>query len=153
MISCVYFELELLWAFHIFLKKNVQTFCGLENFLNTILKSDDDQWCICDDSRPSKSSFHLTFSDYRITIPDMIRLKERYRETFKRLNIDCSPYANGFQKYSMVCFKHETDKQSKGLIPITFVNESETHKHLISIDRFHDDFHTWSFSILPFSIF
>ena len=46
-------------------------------FLNSIFNSKTNDWAICDDSRPSKSSFHLTLPTHKTTISDMIDTLER----------------------------------------------------------------------------
>ena len=102
-------------------------------FLNTIFTCDNDDWAICDDSRKSKSSYHITLTTHQTTINDMTRLKNHYIDKFKQLNIDISVYSNGYQKMRMVNCKHEIDTKSTGLKPISFVNHNETHKHIISI--------------------
>ena len=103
------------------------------HFLNTIFGVENNDWAVSDDSRKSKSSFHLTLPCFKTTIHDMIRLKEHYKDKFKQYNIDTSVYSNGDQKMRIINFKHETDKQSNGLEPFTFTYSPETHKHIISI--------------------
>ena len=114
------------------------------DFLNSIFETRNEDWAITDDSRKSKSSFHVVLPNHKTTIADMIRLKEFYKNEFKQLCIDCTVYANGYQKMRMVHFKHETDPHSTGLNPLSFEQHNQTHKHIISIVE--DNATTFSFA-------
>ena len=102
-------------------------------YLNSIFNCHTKDWAVSDDSRPAKSSFHIILTNFKTTIIDMIRLKDYHKTYFQNLNIDCSVYSKGYQKFRMVHFKHETDKCSKGLKPISFSCHNETIKHIISV--------------------
>ena len=68
------------------------------HFLNKIFGVENNDWAVSDDSRKSKSSFHLTFPCFKTTVGDMILLKDHYKDEFKQYNIDTSVYSNCDQK-------------------------------------------------------
>ena len=125
-------------------------FSNIISFLNKIFDSKDEDWAISDDSRATKSSFHITLPCVKTTINDMILLKDAYKDEFKKLCIDTSVYANGFQKFRMLHSSHETDNNSKGLKPISYISDLDIHKHIISIVE--DNSKVFTFDKKPCSV-
>ena len=114
-------------------------------YLNTIFGSSEEDWALSDDSRKSKSSFHLVLTNRKTTVTDMRKLRDAEREEFKALKIDTSVYSAGYQKFRTLYSIHETDPRSLGLRPHSFGSAMPTdlHHHLVTCVA--DDLEVWTF--------
>ena len=102
-------------------------------FLCKLFNCKERDWAVTEDCRRGKRSFHLVLTTKYTTVDDLIRLKNAYKNQYKKLKIDFRIYSRGYQKFRTALSRHETDKNSIGLTPLTMYGEENFHHHLVTV--------------------